>query len=130
MARIGESSFCISARKWASAASRLGCRVRASSAEEIIRLFSLFLCPSASYSRPMRSSLLLIFMALSSTAQTIGMDTHIDTAQRLLVEGVDLTQRLKDGMADLPRLHEGGMNAPFFSLWVPTYYKGSEAVRR
>ena len=45
----------------------------------------------------MRSSLLLIVGALSSTAQTIGIDTHIDTAQRVLVEGVDLILMMKDG---------------------------------
>ena len=33
-------------------------------------------------------------------------------------------------MIDLPRLREGGIRVPFFALWVPTYYKGSEAVRR
>jgi membrane dipeptidase len=78
----------------------------------------------------MRGFLVLILAALCSNAQSIGIDTHIDTAQRVLIEGVDLTQRLTNGMVDIPRLHEGGMNAPFFSLWVPTFYKGSEAVRR
>ena len=78
----------------------------------------------------MRGFLILILTALSSSAQSIGIDTHIDVAQRVLIEGVDLTQRLQDGMVDIPRLREGGMNAPFFSLWVPTFYKGSEAVRR
>ncbi len=42
----------------------------------------------------------------------------------------DLGNRLPDGMIDLPRLREGGIHVPFFALWVPTYYKGSEAVRR
>src|ERR1700687_829367 len=78
----------------------------------------------------MRGFLILTLAALSSSAQTIGIDTHIDTAQRVLIEGVDLTQRLKDGHVDIPRLREGGMNAPFFALWVPTFYKGSEALRR
>jgi Zn-dependent dipeptidase, microsomal dipeptidase homolog len=78
----------------------------------------------------MRSFPVVILAALSLQAQTIGIDTHIDTAQRVLIEGVDLTQRLKDGQVDIPRLREGGMNAPFFALWVPTFYKGSEAIRR
>ena len=73
---------------------------------------------------------LLLALTLQAAAQTIGIDTHLDVAQRVLVEGVDLSQRLKDGMVDLPRLRQGGMNAPFFALWVPTYYKGAEAVRR
>ena len=60
----------------------------------------------------------------------LGIDTHIDTAQRILIGRVDISQRLPDGQVDIPRLKEGGMRAPFFALWVPTYYKGSEAVRR
>src|SRR5260370_27741133 len=63
-------------------------------------------------------------------SEAIGIDTHIDTAQRLLYENVDLTRRLADGHVDLPRLREGGMHAPFFSLWVPVYYHGAESVRR
>jgi len=63
-------------------------------------------------------------------SEVIGIDTHIDTLQRVLMEHVDIGHRLPDGEADLPRLREGGMHAPFFSLWVPTFYKGSEAVRR
>src|ERR1700688_1826179 len=77
----------------------------------------------------MRAFLILI-LATSASAQTIGIDTHIDTAQRVLIEGVDLTQRLKDGMVDIARLREGGMSAPFFALLVPRFYKGAEAVRR
>ena len=63
-------------------------------------------------------------------SEVIGIDSHIDTMQRVLMEHVDIGQRLTDGQADLVRLQEGGMHAPFFALWVPMYYKGSEAVRR
>jgi membrane dipeptidase len=63
-------------------------------------------------------------------SEVIGIDTHIDTAQRLLYENADLSKRRSDGHVDLPRLREGGMRAPFFSLWVPVYYHGAEAVRR
>jgi len=78
----------------------------------------------------MRALLILILIALSCSAQRIGIDTHIDTPQRVLIEGVDLAQRLPDGHIDIPRLREGGINAPFFALWAPTFFKGSEAVRR
>ena len=63
-------------------------------------------------------------------SRLLGIDTHIDTMQRVLIGHVDIGQRLPDGQIDLPRLQEGGMHAPFFALWVPTYYPGSEAVRR
>src|SRR5580704_18309962 len=62
--------------------------------------------------------------------QYIGIDSHIDTIQRELILNEDLGQRTSHGHADLPRLREGGVRAPFFALWVPTYYKGAEAVRR
>jgi membrane dipeptidase len=63
-------------------------------------------------------------------AQTIGIDSHIDTVQRVLVMGEDLGKRWDVGHVDLPRLREGGMHAPFFAMWVPVYYRGAEAVRR
>ena len=67
---------------------------------------------------------------LGIAGQNIGIDSHIDTIQRVLIDNEDLGVRADHGHADLPRLMEGGVNAPFFSLWVPTYYKGAEAVRR
>jgi membrane dipeptidase len=63
-------------------------------------------------------------------ASLIGVDSHIDTLQRVLNGGEDISRRLQKGHVDLPRLKQAGMVAPFFALWVPTYYKGSEAVRR
>src|SRR5512140_2492823 len=81
------------------------------------------------YSLPMRPALLLLALA-PLYSQTIGIDSHIDTAQRILLDRADITQRSPVGHVDIPRLKEGGINAPFFALWVPTYYKGAEAIRR
>jgi len=63
-------------------------------------------------------------------AEAIGIDSHIDTVQRVLVMGEDLGKRWDVGHVDIPRLREGGTHAPFFALWVPVYFKGAEAVRR
>lgn len=63
-------------------------------------------------------------------SRVLGVDSHNDTLQRVLIEGVDIGKRLPDGAVDLPRLREGGMHVPFFALWVPMYYHGAEAVRR
>jgi membrane dipeptidase len=63
-------------------------------------------------------------------AEAIGIDSHIDTLQRVLNGHEDIAQRTDKGHVDLPRLREAGMRAPFFALYVPTYYKGAEAVRR
>jgi membrane dipeptidase len=60
----------------------------------------------------------------------IGIDGHNDAVQHVIYENVDLANRLPNGMIDIPRLREGGIHAPFFALWVPTYYKGADAVRR
>jgi membrane dipeptidase len=63
-------------------------------------------------------------------ADLVGVDSHIDTLQRVINQGVDLSRREAKGHVDLPRLKESGMVAPFFALWAPMYYQGGEAVRR
>jgi len=63
-------------------------------------------------------------------SEAIGIDSHIDTVQRVLVMDEDLAKRWDVGHVDIPRLHEGGTHAPFFALWVPVYFPGAEAVRR
>jgi membrane dipeptidase len=68
--------------------------------------------------------------ALRLQQHVLGVDAHNDTVQRLLYSDADLGQRSPSGPVDLPRLREGGVHVPFFALWVPMYYKGSEAVRR
>src|SRR5580698_2765123 len=59
--------------------------------------------------------------------EAIGIDSHIDTVQRVLVMGEDLGKRWDVGHVDIPRLREGGTHAPFFALWVPVYFPGAEA---
>ena len=63
-------------------------------------------------------------------AEAVGVDSHIDTVQRVLVMDEDLSKRWDVGHVDIPRLHAGGTHAPFFALWVPVYFPGAEAVRR
>jgi membrane dipeptidase len=62
-------------------------------------------------------------------AEAIGIDSHIDTIQRVMM-GDDLGKRHEAGHVDLPRLREGEMRAAFFALWVPVFFRGAEAVRR
>ena len=62
--------------------------------------------------------------------EAIGVDSHIDTVQRVLVMGENLGKRWSVGHVDIPRLREGGMHAPFFALWVPVFFPGAEAIRR
>jgi len=49
-------------------------------------------------------------------AEAVGIDSHIDTIQRVLVMGEDLGQRHGVGHVDIPRLREGEMHAPFFAF--------------
>jgi membrane dipeptidase len=73
--------------------------------------------------------------AVSETASklhfsAILIDTHDDTAQRLLDRDFDLGVRHSDGSVDIPRMREGGMNAIFFSIWISGKISGPEAVKR
>src|SRR5713101_7739575 len=67
--------------------------------------------------------------ALKIHAHLIGVDSHNDTLQRVLHGHEDISRRTPRGHVDLLRLEEAGMVAPFFALWVPTYYHGADAVR-
>ena len=66
----------------------------------------------------------------SSMTQTIVIDTHADTTQRMLDEHYDLTQPLGDGNLNFESAKQGGLGAEFFSIWVePDLYKDHYARR-
>jgi len=66
--------------------------------------------------------------ALALHRAAIVVDTHNDVTQRLVVQGVDLAQRLPDGQTDLPRMREGGLDAEFLSVFVvPRLYPKEQA---
>jgi membrane dipeptidase len=58
----------------------------------------------------------------------IVVDTHDDTTQRLLDPAFDLGKRHPDGSIDIPRMREGGLDAVFFSIWVPGTVTGKAAL--
>jgi membrane dipeptidase len=60
----------------------------------------------------------------------IVIDTHDDTTQRLLDSAFDIGTRHADGNIDIPRMREGGLNAIFFSIWIPSKITGPEAVKK
>jgi membrane dipeptidase len=58
------------------------------------------------------------------------MDGHVHVMSRQLLQGLDIGQRYTDGMVDLPRAMEGGLNAMFFSVFTPeSYYPGHYEVK-
>src|ERR1700677_5017007 len=61
---------------------------------------------------------------------SIVIDTHDDTTQRLLDPKFDLGARHTDGSVDIPRMREGGLDAIFFSIWIPGTVTGPAAVQR
>ena len=63
--------------------------------------------------------------------QAIVVDTHADTTQRLIFDPTfDIGARHRDGNLDIPRMKEGGLDAVFFSIWVPSDVTGLPAVKR
>jgi membrane dipeptidase len=63
--------------------------------------------------------------------RAIVVDSHDDTTQRLLFDKTfDISVRHKDGNIDVPRMREGGLDALFFSIWVPSDITGPPAVKR
>ncbi len=62
--------------------------------------------------------------------QSIVIDTHDDTTQRLLDPKFDFSARHSDGSVDIPRMRAGGLSAIFFSIWIPGSVTGPTAVQR
>jgi membrane dipeptidase len=62
----------------------------------------------------------------------IVIDTHIDTTQFLLRDGWDFFVRhpSTENHVDYPRMREGGLDAAFFSIYMPGTITGPEAVKR
>jgi membrane dipeptidase len=68
--------------------------------------------------------------------EAIVVDTHIDTTMMLGREGWDFMVRHSPvkgedtNHVDLPRIKEGGLDAAFFSIYMPGTITGPEAVKR
>lgn len=59
------------------------------------------------------------------------IDTHVDTPQRMVFDGTfDIGARSRTGSIDIPRMREGGLDALFFSIWMPGDVTGPVAVER
>lgn len=51
--------------------------------------------------------------------ENIIIDSHIDVPYRLEKNWVDVTKATADGDFDYPRAKQGGLNAPFMSIYIP-----------
>jgi len=64
-------------------------------------------------------------------ARAIVVDGHADTTQRLIFDRTfDIGARHRDGNLDIPRMRDGGLDALFFSIWVPSDVTGPIAIKR
>jgi len=63
--------------------------------------------------------------------RAIVVDSHDDTTERLIFDqAFDIGKRNPNGHVDIPRMREGGLDALFFSIWVPSDVTGPTAVKR
>ncbi|HEV8347946.1 MAG TPA: dipeptidase [Vicinamibacterales bacterium] len=63
--------------------------------------------------------------------RAIVIDSHDDTTQRLVYDKTfKIDARNTNGNIDIPRMREGGLDALFFSIWVPSDVTGPPAVKK
>jgi membrane dipeptidase len=64
-------------------------------------------------------------------ARAVVIDGHADTTQRLVFDRTfDIGARNLNGNLDIPRMKDGGLDALFFSIWVPGDVTGPIAIKR
>lgn len=51
------------------------------------------------------------------------VDTHVDVPYRLKNNWEDISERTQEGEFDYPRAKEGGLDAPFMSIYIPAEYQ-------
>lgn len=57
------------------------------------------------------------------------VDTHVDVPYRLMEKMEDISVRTESGDFDYPRAREGGLDAPFMSIYVPAEYQEKGGAR-
>lgn len=61
--------------------------------------------------------------AVELTQQFLIIDTHVDILYRLNHEWEDIAERTAKGHFDYLRAKDGGLNAPFMSIYIPAEYE-------
>lgn len=57
------------------------------------------------------------------------VDTHVDVPYRLKNNWADISQQTEGGDFDYPRAREGGLDAPFMSIYIPARYQESGGAK-
>ena len=68
--------------------------------------------------------------AIDLAQNSIIVDGHIDVPYRVHDSWVDVTHATEDGDFDYPRVKQGGLNAPFMSVYIPAKLDDSGRVYR
>jgi len=63
-------------------------------------------------------------------ADAIVVDTHLDAPDQLATKWADVATRGATDHFDIPRAREGGLTAPFFSIYVAASYADNGAAKR
>lgn len=80
----------------------------------------LFSCASSRHAR----------LAREIAKNEILIDTHIDVPYRLNKKWDDISKRTADGNFDYPRAMEGGLDAPFMSIYVPAKLESTGRAKK
>ncbi len=82
-------------------------------------LFSVSLCGSIMFAQTKLTDEQLRARANELAQKFIIVDTHVDIPYRLQAKWEDVSQRTQSGEFDYVRAKEGGLDAPFMSIYVP-----------
>jgi len=63
-------------------------------------------------------------------AEAIVVDTHLDAPDQLATKWADVATKGATDHFDIPRAREGGLTAPFFSIYVAASYADNGAAKR
>src|SRR5215475_11295191 len=63
-------------------------------------------------------------------ASSIVVDTHLDAPDQLARKWADVAERGATDHFDIPRARQGGLTAPFFSIYVAASYADHGSARR
>jgi membrane dipeptidase len=83
----------------------------------VVCLLALALC-----AWPLRGQIAVSERAWALHRSALVFDGHVHAVDREFYHGGDIGERKADGQFDLPRAHEGGLGALFFSIFVPEDY--------
>lgn len=86
----------------------------------VLLLFAMSACQSSEDQSPASR-------ARSLASEAIIVDGHIDVPYRMTVWEEDVTESTYGGDFDYPRAREGGLDAPFMSIYIPADLQGQPA---